>query len=150
MELDSGTLLINDTASCQRSATIVQSSLVFATRPNSVAFRALLTASRKLSGTVAKFAVSSGLFPAVAGCSFKILPTKATTAIANIPVTSPTTIKVDRNRCSNATNSGDFSSSILLCISSVRSPPILATAISGTDSPAKLCCSKVLLSKLNS
>ncbi|WP_442928035.1 hypothetical protein [Microcoleus sp. A2-C5] len=150
MTLDTGTLLINDTASCQRSTTIAQSSFVFADRPNSAALTALLTASRKVSGAVATtLAVSSGFFPADAGGSFKILPTNATTAIANIPVTSPTTMKVDRNRCSNAANSGDLSSSIFVLSVSVRSS-ILATPVFCTDSPAKLCGSKMLLSKLNS
>ncbi|WP_369294226.1 hypothetical protein [Microcoleus sp. herbarium14] len=148
MGLDSGTLLINDTASCQRSTTVAQSSLVFADRPNSAALTALLTASRKVSGAVALVAVSFKLCFAVAVGSFKILPTNATTAIANIPVTSPTTIKVDRNRFSKAASSGDLSSSILLSISARES--ISATAVFGTDSVAKLCGSKVLLSKLNS
>ncbi|UNU19618.1 hypothetical protein D0A34_12740 [Microcoleus vaginatus PCC 9802] len=122
--------------------------MLFATRPNSAALSALLTASRKVSGAVAKFAVSSGFSPAVAAGWFKILPTNATTAIANIPVTSPTTMKVERSRFSNAASSGAFSSSKLLSIS-VRSS-ILATAVFGTDSPPKLCGSKVLFSKLNS
>ncbi|MBD1886095.1 hypothetical protein H6F85_14820 [Microcoleus sp. FACHB-45] len=124
--------------------------MVFAARPNSAALSALLTASRKVSGAVAKFAVSSGLSPAVAAGWFKILPTNATTAIANIPVTSPTTMKVDRSRFSNAASSGGFSSSSKLLSISVRSS-ILGTAVFGTDSPPpKLCGSKLLFSKLNS
>ena len=121
--------------------------MVFAARPKSAAFTALLTASRKGSAAVATLGVASRFLPAVATGSFNILPTNAATAIAKMPVTIPTTMKVDRSLFSNPVISGCIAS-ILFTVSMFF--PLLATTIFDDDSSGKFCCAKVLPPKVNS